>query len=151
MKQPALLALAFILSACGGRDPASAPGQTAAPTVLNRGNGPEPESLDPQRARTDSELYILRDLYEGLTALDAEARPMAGAAAEWTVSDDGRVYTFKLREGLRWSTGEPVVGEDFAFALRRLVDPKTASPYAAVVDVIESAADITAGHAAPER
>ena len=150
MKQPALLALAFILTACGGRDPASAPGQTAAPTVLNRGNGPEPESLDPQRARTDSELYILRDLYEGLTALDAEARPIAGAAAAWSVSDDGRVYTFTLREGLRWSTGEPVVGEDFAFALRRLVDPQTASPYAAVVDVIENAADITAGRAAPD-
>jgi oligopeptide transport system substrate-binding protein len=149
VKQLALLALAFLLTACGGRDPASAPGKTDAPAVLNRGNGPEPESLDPQRARTDSELYILRDLYEGLTALDADARPIPGAAAAWTVSDDGRVYTFTLREGLRWSTGEPVVGEDFAFALRRLVDPKTASPYAAVVEVIENAADITAGRAAP--
>jgi oligopeptide transport system substrate-binding protein len=118
--------------------------------VLNRGNGAEPESLDPQRARTDSELYILRDLYEGLTALDAEARPVAAAASAWTVSEDGRVYTFQLRDGLRWSTGEEVVAEDFAFGLRRLVDPKTASPYAEVVDVIEQAADITTGHAPPE-
>jgi oligopeptide transport system substrate-binding protein len=145
-----LLAGALLLTACGGREPGSTTPGTDAPVVLNRGNGPEPESLDPQRARTDSELYVLRDLYEGLTALDAEARPAPGAASAWTVSDDGRVYTFELREQLRWSTGESVVGEDFAFALRRLVDPKTASPYAAVVDVIENAADITAGRAPAE-
>jgi oligopeptide transport system substrate-binding protein len=150
LRAHALIATAILLSACGGPDPATVPPQSAAPVVLNRGNGPEPESLDPQRARTDSELYILRDLYEGLTALDAEAHPAPGAAATWVVSDDGRIYTFQLRDNLRWSTGEPVVADDFAFALRRLVDPKTASPYAAVVDVIENAADITAGHAPPE-
>lgn len=146
VRAAAFVATAVLLATCGERESA-APG---APLVLNRGNGAEPESLDPQRARTDSELYILRDLYEGLTALDAEARPVPAAASAWTLSQDGRVYTFQLREGLRWSTGEPVVAEDFAFALRRLVDPRTASPYAEVVDVIEQAADITAGHAPPE-
>ena len=146
----ALVASALLLAACGGGDSAPPPASGAAPVVLNRGNGPEPESLDPQRARTDAELTILRDVYEGLTALDAEARPAPGAARAWTVSEDGRIYTFELRDGLRWSTGEPVVSEDFAFALRRLVDPKTASPYAEVVDVIENAADITAGRAPPE-
>jgi oligopeptide transport system substrate-binding protein len=146
VRAAAFVATAVLFAACGERESA-APG---APVVLNRGNGAEPESLDPQRARTDSELYILRDLYEGLTALDAEARPVPAAASGWTVSQDGRVYTFQLREGLRWSTGEPVVAEDFAFALRRLVDPRTASPYAEVVDVIGQAAGITAGHAPPE-
>jgi oligopeptide transport system substrate-binding protein len=146
----ALLAAALALAACGERDAGAPPAAQHSPIVFNRGNGAEPESLDPQRARTDSELCILRDLYEGLTALDPDARPAPGAASAWTVNDDGRAYTFQLREGLRWSTGEPVVAEDFAFALRRLVDPKTASPYAEVVDVIENAADITAGRASPD-
>jgi len=140
----ALAAASLLLIACGDRDsPATRPG--AAPVVLNRGNGPEPESLDPQRARTDSELTILRDLYEGLSALDVEARPVPGAASSWTVSPDGRVYTFVLRDNLRWSNGDPVTAEDFAFALKRLVDPETASQYAQVVEAIENAADITAG------
>ncbi len=146
----ALIASAIALAACGQPDSPSTGAPPATPVVFNRGNGPEPESLDPQHARTDSELNILRDLYEGLTALDAEARPVPGAASAWTLSADGRTYTFTLRDGLRWSTGERVVGEDFVLALRRLVDPGTASPYAQVVDVIERAADITAGRKPPD-
>lgn len=118
--------------------------------VLNRGNGHEPESLDPQRGRTDSEHVVLRDLYEGLTSLDATARPAPGAASAWTVSPDGRSYTFTLRSGLRWSNGDPVVAEDFVFGLRRLVDPATASQYAQIVDMIGNASEITAGRATPE-
>jgi oligopeptide transport system substrate-binding protein len=140
----AISAAAFLLAACGAREP-SAAGPAAALVVLNRGNGPEPESLDPQRARTDAELTILRDLYEGLTALDAEARPAPGAASSWSVSADGLVYTFTLREGLRWSNGDPVTAEDFVFALRRLVAPETASQYAQVVEAIGNASEITAG------
>jgi len=113
--------------------------------TLNRGNGHEPESLDPQRGRTDSEHIILRDLFEGLTSLDQEARPVPAAASAWTVSDDGLTYQFTLRSGLRWSNGDPLNAEDFAFGLRRLVDPATASPYAQIVDMIEGASDITAG------
>ena len=140
---------AITLIACADRDSSSTP-PVAAPVVLNRGNGPEPESLDPQRARTDSELTILRDLYEGLTALDADARPAPGAASSWSVSADGRLFTFKLREELRWSNGEPVTADDFVFALKRLVDPQTASQYAQVVDAIDNAIDITAGRKQPD-
>ena len=122
----------------------------AEPVVLNRGNGHEPESIDPQRGRTDSEHTVLRDLYEGLTSLNGDARPMPGAASAWTLSDDGKTYTFTLRSGLRWSNGDPLVAEDFVFALRRLVDPETASPYAQVVDAIVNASEVTAGRARKE-
>ena len=139
------MALAIALTgACQRKQTASTRAESDhEPVVLNRGNGPEPESLDPQRARTDAELTILRDVYEGLTALDTDAKPAPGAAREWSVSADGRQYTFKLRDNLRWSNGDPVVAADFVYALQRLVDPRTASPYAQIVDVIENAADIT--------
>ena len=75
----------------------------------------------------------------------AQAAPIPGAAESWTVSDDGLVYTFKLRPGLRWSNGDPLVAEDFVAGLRRLVNPATASQYAEVVDVIVNASDIVAG------
>ena len=88
---------------------------------------------------------VLRDLFECLTRLDEKAAPIPAAAQSWTVSDDGRVYTFKLRPNLHWSNGDPVVAEDFAAGLRRLVDPATASQYAQVIGVILNASDVISG------
>lgn len=121
----------------------------AAPSVLRLGNGPEPESLDPQRAESVSAFNILRDLYEGLTAVGADGAPIPAAAQQWEMSADGLEYTFHLRPGLRWSNGEPLLAEDFAAALRRAVDPATGSSYAQVLTPIRNAAAITAGTLPP--
>jgi len=134
---------ALALSACERRSSQVFDG--AGPLVLLRGNGPDPDSLDPHRARSVEAFVVLRDTFEGLTRLDKTAAPVAGAAQSWSVSGDGRIYTFQLRPGLRWSNGDPLVAEDFAAGLKRLVDPATASQYAQVVDVIENASDIVAG------
>ena len=112
---------------------------------LLRGNGPDPDSLDPHRARSTEAMMVLRDLFECLTRLDRNAAPAPGAAESWTVSDDGREYRFKLRANGRWSNGDAVVADDFVAGLRRLVDPATASQYAQVVDVILNAPEIIAG------
>jgi len=130
------------LSACGER---RAGGDASGLKTLLRGNGPDPDSLDPHRARSTESMQVLRDLFEGLTRLDRRAAPIPGAAESWTVSPDGRVYTFKLRPGLRWSNGDALVAEDFAAGLRRLVDPATASQYAEVIDVVVNARDVVAG------
>ena len=90
-------------------------------------------------------MVVLRDLFECLTRLDKNAATVPGAAESWTTSEDGRVYTFKLRPNLRWSNGDAVVAEDFVAGLRRLVDPATASQYAQVIAVILNAPDIVAG------
>ncbi len=133
---------ALALSACGGRKS----GDTAnGLKILLRGNGPDPDSLDPHKARSMEATVVLRDLFEGLTRLDRNAAPIPAAAESWTVSDDGLVYTFRLRPNLKWSNGDPVVAQDFAAGLRRLVDPATASQYAQIVDVIRNAGDIIAG------
>jgi oligopeptide transport system substrate-binding protein len=113
--------------------------------LLLRGNGPDPDSLDPQRARSMQAMNVLRDVFECLTRLDRHATPVPAAAESWSVSADGLVYTFTLRPGLRWSNGDPVVAQDFAAGLRRLVDPATASQYAQVVNMILNAGDIVAG------
>jgi len=151
----ALLAvLAVALAACGGGDggasreaqhaPAGA-GKPEARDTLRRGNGPEPDTLDPQRARTDSAFNILRDLFEGLTAIGPGGQPVPAAAESWTVSEDGLEYEFRLREGLRWSNGDPLVAADYVAGMRRLVDPATASPYAQVFDPVVNAAAILRG------
>ncbi len=131
--------LALGLGGCGRKEAA---GNT---TVLLRGNGPDPDSLDPHRARTTEAMMVLRDLFECLTRLDKAAAPAPGAAESWSVSDDGLMYTFNLRANLKWSDGSPLVARHYAAGLRRLVDPATASQYAQVIDVIANAPDIIAG------
>ncbi|MBV9344267.1 MAG: peptide ABC transporter substrate-binding protein [Gammaproteobacteria bacterium] len=136
------LAAAALLGACGAPAP-------PAGAILVRGGGPDPDSLDPQKARGFEAQSILRDLCEGLTTLDHAARVAPGVATRWSVSDDGLTYTFYLRPEARWSDGQRVVAEDFVTALRRLVDPATASGYAEYVAVIAHAPEIVAGRAPP--
>jgi oligopeptide transport system substrate-binding protein len=117
--------------------------------VLRRGNGAEPESLDPHAARSEAALTILRDLYEGLTEIGPAGTPVLAAADQCTISPDGVTYRFHLRKLGVWSNGEPVVAEDFAAAWRRLVDPRTGAQYAQLLAPLEGAEAITSGLAAP--
>ena len=98
-------------------------------TILNRGNGGEPGTLDPALATDIHAFNILVDLYEGLVAEAADGRLIPGVAESWQVSNDGLVYTFKLRNDARWSDGSAVTATDFARSLQRAVAPATASPY----------------------
>lgn len=135
----AMLAASALLPACG-RD-----SHDGAARELRRGNGSEPDSIDPQLARMEAAMTILRDCYEGLVSMAPDGTSVAGAAESWTVSEDGRRYTFKLRSTARWSNGERVVAQDFIAAWRRLVDPATASQYALMLEPVVNAADIVAG------
>ena len=150
----------LLLAGCGGGTDRESTGQAGAqggelpagfdPAILRRGNGPEPDTLDPQLARTDAAFNILRDLFEGLTAIGPDGAAVPAAAESWTVSPDGLEYRFTLREGLRWSNGDPLKAADYVTGMRRLVDPKTASPYAQFIDPVGNAAAITRGEKQPE-
>jgi oligopeptide transport system substrate-binding protein len=144
-----LLALLAALGCAGCAREAPPAGSAAESGIYRRGNGAEPDSLDPQLARSDNAGQILRDVYEGLTVLDARAEPVPGAAERWELSADGLTYTFHLRDGARWSNGEPLTAADYVAAWRRLVDPATAAPYAAMLEPIAHAAAITAGRTKP--
>lgn len=115
-----------------------------AESVLNRGNGAEPNSLDPAIAGTAMEGNILGDLMVGLTTLDAAARPIPGIADHWETSRDGLTWTFHLRAA-RWSDGSRITAQDFISAWKRLLDPKTAARTAQNLWIIRNAQAITAG------
>lgn len=119
-------------------------------TVLRRGNGPEPESLDPHKARTIQAADVLRDIGEGLVGYSSSGELISAAAEKWEISEDGRQYDFWLRPEARWSNGETVTAEQFVISYRRLVDPATAAFYVQSVADIENAADIIAGSKPPE-
>jgi oligopeptide transport system substrate-binding protein len=140
-----LAACALVAAALAGCEA----GDPAATGELRRGNGSEPDSIDPQLARMEAAMTILRDCYEGLASMAPDGSAIPGAAESWTVSEDGRTYTFILRASARWSNGDPVVAEDFAYSFRRLVDPATASQYALMLEPVANAADIVAGRRPP--
>ena len=161
---PVALAALALLAACSrpGEDAAlpvpktiqvgGATGQElAAEQILRKGNGTEPESLDPHRAEGVTSSNTLRDLFEGLVTEAPDGTLIPGAAESWTISADGRVYTFKLQPNGRWSNGDPVVAEGFAFGLRRSADPATLSEYSAILYPIDNAYAVVNGSLPPDR
>ena len=145
-----LAVAAAALTACAPGETPSASSADGGRSAFHRGNGAEPDTLDPHRSEETAAAAILRDLYEGLVTESADSKLMPGAAASWEMSDDGLVYTFRLRGDARWSNGDPVVAEDFVAGLRRAVDPATASSYAQILYPIANAEAVVKGELPPD-
>lgn len=138
------LALAIGAGGCAKRE--SLVEQGARDQVLHYGIGPEPQDLDPQFLQVNPHITVMMALYEGLVAYDpVDLHPVPGVAERWEVSADGLTYTFLLRRDARWSNGDPVTAQDFAFSFRRILTPALGSPYAYYLDVIRGAADYRNG------
>lgn len=119
---------------------------TAASAVtLQLHNGGDPGTLDPHKASGDWENRVIGDYIEGLLTENAKAEAIPGQAESWEISEDGTVYTFKLRDGIQWSDGTPVTAGDFVFAFQRLFDPKTAADYAYLQFPIKNSEKINSG------
>lgn len=116
---------------------------------LERGNGPEPATLDAHKCQEVVCGNVLRDLYEGLVTEDAAGRLIPGMAERWELSADGRVWTFHLRDGLRWSNGEALTAQAVAASFRRAFTPDTAAPFAEQFDAVLNARAVQAGTAPP--
>ncbi len=126
--------------------------------------GEDPSSLDPQITDSFASRVAVEALYEGLVRLDENGEVYPGAAESWEVSNDGRQYTFHLRENAQWSksiaiedgeasvstTPAPLTANDFVYAWRRAVNPTTNCPDASSFSIIQNAAAIISGDLSPE-
>ncbi len=108
----------------------------------------EPASLDPHKVSGTWENYVVGDMFIGLTTENPKAEAVPGVAESWTVSEDGKTYTFKLRESV-WSDGHPLTAEDFVYSLQRILLPETAAEYASLLYIIEGAEAVNTGKAEP--
>jgi oligopeptide transport system substrate-binding protein len=120
-------------------------GPLAAEEMLRIGNPGEPQTLDPHRYNLRLEETLLTDLFLGLTSFDARGQITSGAAASWSVSDDGLRWTFQLRRDLRWSDGTPLTADDFVYSFQRLLDPATAASLAYFMYTLKNAAAVNGG------
>lgn len=136
-----LLAFALAVSClpgCGRK--ASAPAEPAGPKVLRLNLGEEPPDLDPGTSHDSVSFQVLNNVLEGLVRIGPgeKVEKGSGLALDWTGSSDGRRYVFTLREA-KWSDGVPVKAQDFEYAWKRVLDPRTGSPYAYIMYTINGA------------
>lgn len=91
------------------------------------------------------ESQVLMDVYEGLVKKAPDGEVLPGMATSWDVSEDGKTYTFQIREDAKWSDGEPVTAEDFVFGWQHLLDPENASKYAYMLYPVVNAEAVNTG------
>jgi len=126
-------------------------GATAADEhVLRLATPPEVRTLDPHLRIWTAERIVTTMMLDGLTREDANGNPIAGGAVSWDISSDGHQYVFHLRPDAEFSDGRPVTAEDYVYAFRRYVDPKTHSRSTGAIESVLHARDCLSGTLPPE-
>jgi oligopeptide transport system substrate-binding protein len=133
-----MLVLFISLTGCGSGESNISLGNRTG--ILYWGNGTEPASLDPHIATGVPEHHIMSSVMEGLVLKDRKSlEPRPGVAESWTISDDGRIYTFKLRDDARWSNGDPHIANDYVWSWWRALQPALGNQYAYMLFPIKNA------------
>ena len=148
------------LGACAGAAAAMALAAVAAPAagqtppgVLIVGQIAEPKALDPHAVTAVNDFRILMNVYDGLVRYaDGTLEPEPALATDWTISDDGTVYTFTLREGVTFHDGTPLNAGAVKFNFDRMLDeehpfhdtgPFPLSFFFSAVEEVEAVDDMT--------
>lgn len=109
----------------------------------------EPMTLNSIQAYDLVSFNVLRHVEEGLTKLDDNNEVIPGIAESWDVSDDKLTYTFHLRDA-KWSNGEPVTADDFAFGWKQVLDGEVGAMFSYLMFDIKGAQSYNAGEAKEE-
>lgn len=133
-----LLATCVTLTGCGSSETNVVAGNKSG--TLYWGNGTEPQSLDPQIATGVPEHHIISAVMEGLVLKDRKTlEPRPGVAKTWDISNDGRVYTFYLRENAKWSNGDAHTADDYVWSWWRALQTTLGNQYAYMLFPIKNA------------
>lgn len=117
------LAVLPVLTGCG------ASGAGGGGSTINVQVGPSPETIDPALNSAVDGANMILHAFEGLLKFDRDNNIVSGLAESYDVSDDGLIWTFHLRDGLKWSDGSALTANDFVYSWKRIADPATAAPY----------------------
>ena len=100
----------------------------------------ESATIDPQLVTGETGIMIDYMCMEGLTRLGKNpGEVIPGTAEKWDISEDGLTWTFYIRDNAKWSNGKPVTAHDFAYGMKRALDPNTAAQYASFLYYIKNA------------
>ncbi len=108
----------------------------------------EPDGIDPGITNNSFASIFLANCFEGLVTYDSTGTVVGGNAESWDISDDGTVYTFHLRDGLKWSDGSDLTANDYVYAMQRVLDPATGGQYVDILTAyIKNAKEYYSGEA----
>jgi peptide/nickel transport system substrate-binding protein len=152
--QPAATTGAASAAAPAATTGAAAPAPTTAAAagapkkggILKMGMQADPVALDPHSTSLTATNHIVELIYGRLVTIDATLSPKPDLAESWDISSDGMVYTFKLRQGVKFHNGQSLVAGDVKYSYERVLDPKTKSTSTAglsSIDKIETPDDGT--------
>jgi oligopeptide transport system substrate-binding protein len=137
------------LVGCGTKDSSEGTttggGKEDANQELNLALSDEIPTMDLSKATNAISFTLFANINEGLTRLDNNGKAQPALAKEWKVSEDGKTYTFTLRDGIKWSNGDPVTAKDFEYSWKRTLDPKTAAEYAFMVAWVKGGEEYNSG------
>ncbi|KPU43104.1 periplasmic dipeptide transport protein precursor [Oxobacter pfennigii] len=152
----AVLSATLLLSGCGnsqsnsGNNSATPSAAPAAPKVFIFAQGADPRGLDPAYVDDGESAKVMCNIYEGLVQYKGQTTEIAPAlATDWTISTDGKEYTFKLREGVKFHDGTPFNADAVVFSVERQLPPNQTDdmPYASFtfeqVDKVEKVDEYT--------
>ena len=131
----AVLMIGLVLLPACNKDDAT-PKKSSVET-LNVCVGPDPDTIDPALNSSVDGATLIIHAFEGLMTLDKDGTPIYGQAKSHTLSEDGKTYTFTLRDDLKWSDGTALKAEDFVYSWNRAVSPATAADYEYMFGVID--------------
>lgn len=143
MKRLLAVAACALALAATGCVPKAEKAAASAPKVFRFSYASDIPTLDPQMANSMPSGTIAIHIFDGLTRMD-NGVVSPGIAESWTVSPDGLVYAFKLRDA-KWSDGKAITAADFEYGIRRLMDPAAASPYSFLGLLLENAEAVNSG------
>jgi peptide/nickel transport system substrate-binding protein len=99
----------------------------------------EPPALDPTAGAAEAiDIVVYQNVFEGLTRIDQNGAVQPGLATDWTISEDGTVYTFTLARDVRFHDGSAFDAEDVVFTFERILDAESRNAQKALYEVIES-------------
>ncbi|WP_232699947.1 peptide ABC transporter substrate-binding protein [Brevibacillus daliensis] len=137
-----------VLAGCGGGSGDSAgSGELAQEISINLKS--EPPTADPGLADDSASSTILRATFDGLMRPGLDGKLANSVAKDYKMSEDGKTYTFTLRES-KWSNGEPVTAKDFEYAWKRVLTPKLGASYAYQLYYLKNAEAYNKGQAKVE-
>ncbi|QQP69787.1 peptide ABC transporter substrate-binding protein [Carnobacterium sp. CS13] len=140
----------FMLAACGNGESSTGSDTAEVPQKMVATATGELATLDSALYSDVTSSDAIGQIFEGLYRIDGKNNPELGLAeSEPDVSEDGKTYTFKLREAV-WSNGDAVTAEDFVYAFQKVVDPENGSPSSNQMDIFKNAAAIRNGEMALE-
>ena len=96
------------------------------------------DSLDPHKAVAAGTKEVLFNIYEGLVKPDKDGNLIEAVASDYAISDDAKVYTFTLRDGVKFHNGNDVTAEDVKYSIDRCADTSNGDPLVSAYSIIES-------------